>query len=173
MSCVVGLVKGKKVWMGCDSFATTNTGERRPICTEKILKNGKYLIGFIGSVRGGQLLDPHFFKPPKNILDFPKKIMNIYHEHGSLFITENQISNQECNTLIAYKGGYLYEMMTDFQIDRVDGYTSVGSGSLFAFGSLHSTQDTDLTPEQRIIKALEAAACFDTATGPPFKVYSI
>jgi ATP-dependent protease HslVU (ClpYQ) peptidase subunit len=173
MSCVIAIVKDKKVWMGCDSFATTETGERRPIGNEKVFKNGKYLLGFIGSVRSGQLLDPHYFKPPANILDFPSKVIDVFKEFGALVTTQNQTFAQESNILIALKGGNLWELMTDFQLNPIQKYTSIGSGSLFAFGSLHTTQKLTMHPKDRILFALEAAAYFDTGTGPPFKVFSI
>lgn len=172
MSCVVGIVDKDKIWMGCDSFATTETGERRPITANKIFKNGKYLLGFIGSVRGGQLLSPHYFKPPSNILDFPARVIVLFQEQGCLTITDKSVYEQSCNILVGFEGN-LYEIMLDFQLNPVPQYTSIGSGSLFAFGSLHTTQGMELTPYERITKALEAAAFFDTASGPPFLVHSI
>ena len=63
--------------------------------------------------------------------------------------------------------------MSDFQLNPIPEYSTVGSGSIFAYGSLHTTQGMHMTPHDRIIKALEAAAFFDMGTGPPFKVYSI
>lgn len=173
MSCVVAIVHNKKVWMGCDSFATTETGERRPIGNEKVFRNGKYLIGFIGSVRCGQLLSPHYFKPPANILDFPTKVIDTFKIFGSLVTTQNQTIAQESNILVATKGGKLWELMTDFQLNPIEKYTSIGSGSLFAFGSLHTSEEFDMKPEERIIKSLKAGAFFDVSTGPPFKVFSI
>lgn len=173
MSCVVAIVQDKKVWMGCDSFATTETGERRPIDNEKVFRNGKYLLGFIGSVRSGQLLDPHYFKPPSNILDFPTKVIQVFKIFGSLVITPTQTLAQESNMLIATKGGKLWELMTDFQLNPISEYSTIGSGSIFAFGSLYTTQGSDMHPEDRIKIALESAAYFDTGTGPPFKVFSI
>jgi ATP-dependent protease HslVU (ClpYQ) peptidase subunit len=172
MSTVVAIKDKDKVWMGSDSFATTETGERRPIVANKILKNGKYLLGIIGSIRGSQLLSPHYFKPPSNILDFPLKVIDIFRDNGCLTITDTTVYEQACNILIGFKGN-LYELMVDFQLNEVPQYSAVGSGSLFAFGSLHSTQGTSLTPYERIMKALEASACFDTGTGPPFLVHSI
>lgn len=173
MSCVVALIHENKVWMGCDSFATTETGERRPIGNEKVFRNGKYLLGFIGSVRCGQLLHPHYFKPPSNILDFPTKVIELFKIFGSLVVTPTQTVAQESNMVIAVKGGKLWELMTDFQLNPIPEYTSIGSGSIFAFGSLHTTNNLYMHPQDRIKYALEAAACFDTGTGPPFKVFSI
>jgi ATP-dependent protease HslVU (ClpYQ) peptidase subunit len=173
MSTVVAIKDVNKVWMGCDSFATTENGERRPIGNEKVFRNAKYLIGFIGSVRSGQLLNPHYFKPPTNILDFPTKVIGLLKIFGALATTETQTLQQESNMVIATKGGNLWELLTDFQLNPIPEYTTIGSGSVFAFGSLYTTQDTDMHPEDRIIKALEAAAYFDVSTGPPFKVHSI
>jgi len=173
MSTVIAIKDKNKVWMGCDSFATTDNGERRPIGNEKVFRNAKYLIGFIGSVRSGQLLDPHYFKPPVNVLDFTTKVIVLFKTFGALVTTDTQVLQQESNMVIATKGGNLWEILTDFQLNPIPEYTSIGSGSLFAFGSLYTSQGTGMSPADRIMKALEAAAYFDVSTGPPFKVHSI
>jgi len=68
MSCVIGLVDNEgQIWMGSDNFATTDKGEIRPIKVQKIFRNGKYLFGYTGSVRGGQILTSKHFTPPKDI----------------------------------------------------------------------------------------------------------
>ena len=71
MSCVVGLVDNGSVWIGADGIATTDDGEKRPIKARKIIRNRDYLFGYTGSVRTGQVIDPYYFKPPKNIFDLP------------------------------------------------------------------------------------------------------
>ncbi len=63
--------------------------------------------------------------------------------------------------------------MTDFQLNEIKKYTAIWSGSLFAFGSLHSTENLKIPPQERILLALEAAANFDVSTGPPFNIFSI
>ena len=89
MSTVVGIIDDGKVWMGADSFATTSDGERRRIICNKIFLNSPYLIGYIGSVRIGQMLNPHYFQAPENIMDLPDAIYNQLKEKEFLWIENN------------------------------------------------------------------------------------
>jgi ATP-dependent protease HslVU (ClpYQ) peptidase subunit len=169
MSTVVAIVENKKVYMGADSLASTEEGDVRPIKCTKIFRNGPYLIGFIGSVRGGQILYPEFFKPPKKISEMPDAIIAQSEEKGCLIISEQSTKLHACNYLIGFKGK-LYEILVDFQMTEIESYTSVGSGSYYAFGSLHTTESMkdDFTPPMRMELALEAAEAFSTGTRRPF-----
>lgn len=171
MSTVIGIVQDGKVFMGADSYATTEDGVKRNLNRiKKMFTNGRYLIGFIGSVRVGQALMPHVFKPPKNILDFPDAMIAQMERKGCLGTEqETQTYMQQSNFLIATPEGELYEILADFQINDIDDYTAIGSGSHFAYGSLYTTRQMK-DPKKRIKIALETAAFFDTSTGPPFVI---
>ncbi len=168
MSTVIGIVDNGKVWMGADSFATTMDGQRRRIICRKIFVNGPYLIGFIGSVRTGQVLKPEYFTPPADVMDFPDAMFDQYKNKGCLAINaENQIPIQEGNFLIATPDGKLFEILLDFQMNEIEDYTSIGSGSSFALGSLYTTRNL-INHKKRILVALGAASLYDMSTGPPF-----
>jgi hypothetical protein len=67
-------------------------------------------------------------------------------EKGCLSIdNEYQTYVHKYNYLVGYENK-LYEILVDFQINEITDYTAVGSGSSYAFGSLHTTRN----PEQRI-----------------------
>jgi len=168
MSTVIGIVDNGKVWMGADSYATTSSGERRRIICEKMFMNGSYLIAFIGSVRSGQVLKPHSFKAPENIYDFPDKMVEQFKQKGCLSISsESQTSVQEANFLIATPTGKLFEVLLDFQMNEIEDFTAIGSGSPFALGSLYTTRKWK-DHKRRILDAFEAAAVYDMSTGPPY-----
>lgn len=169
MSTVVGIVEDGKVYIGADSLASTEDGDARPMKCKKIFKNGPYLFGFIGSVRGGQVLYPHYFKPPKDIMDLPDAIIEQLTQKGCLAVGEQQQSLQACNFLIGYKKK-LYEILIDFQLTEIESYSAIGSGSYYAFGSLHTTEKMkeEFTPLMRMELALEAAEEFSTGTRRPF-----
>lgn len=170
MSTVIGVVDNGKVWMGADSFATTGDGERRRIKCEKIFTNGLFLIGFIGSVRCGQVLSPEYFTPPEEVMGFPDAIIAQFTEKGCLATNpETQTSLQESNFLIGTPNGRLFEILADFQMNQIVDHTAVGSGSNFALGSLYTTRRWS-DHRKRIKVALEAAALYDTSTGPPFVI---
>jgi len=169
MSTVIGIVENGEVYIGADSLASTEDGDVRPMKCKKIFKNGPYLFGFIGSVRGGQVLYPDYFEPPENIMEMPDAIIKQLSEKGCLIMSEQQQSLQACNFLIGYKGK-LYEILVDFQLTEIENYTAIGSGSCYAFGSLHTTEKMkdDFTPLMRLELALEAAEEFSTSTRRPF-----
>ena len=175
MSCVVGLIDKGKVWMGADGIATTDEGEKRPIKTVKLISNGPYLFGFSGKVRPGQLLQPHYFDPPPNILDLPDALIELYGEKGCLITTDEQTSVILNNILIGYKRK-IYEILLDFQLNEViGGFTAIGAGCLFAFGSLHTSFKLapDMDPKERIKLALETASEYLTSCGPPYEIRSM
>lgn len=169
MSTIIGIVENGKVWIGADSRASTEDGDIRLVKCKKIFRNSNYLFAFIGSVRGGQILYPHYFEPPEDVWDLPDAIRNQCEKKGCLAITEQQITATICNYLIGHKGK-LYEILIDFQMTEIPEYASVGSGSYYALGSLHTTNNmkNDFKPKVRIKLALEAAATFSGGTGKPF-----
>lgn len=172
MSCVIGLVNKTGVWLGADGIGTTEDGQRRPGILNKIIRNGLYLIGFAGSIRGGQLTNPYYFKPPRNILDFPNFLIDLFQKSGCLEKTSEGASIHSCNFIIGYKKK-LYEILADFQLNEISEYSAIGSGAPFAYGSLYETSSTNLKPEERLIRALKAAESFDRATGEPFEVHKL
>jgi ATP-dependent protease HslVU (ClpYQ) peptidase subunit len=169
MSTVVGIVEEGEVFIGADSLASTEEGDARPMKCSKIFRNGPYLFGFIGSVRGGQILYPNYFKAPKEIMDLPDAIMTQCTEKGCSITSEQGTYLHACNFLIGYKGK-LYEILVDYQMNEISSYSAIGGGSSYAFGSLHTTQKLkdEFVPRMRIQLALEAAEEFSTSTRRPF-----
>jgi len=173
MSTVIGIKKGKNVWIGSDGRGTTNDGYVRPVECIKVFRNGPYLIGFIGTVRGGQILMEPFYDPPENVDDFPDDLREYLADKGCLAIEEDHTQTQTCNFLIGFEG-HLYEILSDFHMARVDEYTAIGSGSYFAFGSLYTSERRGLKdPVKRIQLALETAAFFDISSAAPFRIHKL
>jgi ATP-dependent protease HslVU (ClpYQ) peptidase subunit len=132
--------------------------------------NGPYLIAFIGSVRSGQVLKPEYFEVPESVYDFPDKMVEQFKKKGCLAISsESQVSVQEANFLIATPNGKLFEVLVDFQINEIEDFTAIGSGSPFALGSLYTTRDWG-DHKRRIMTALKVAATYDMSTGPPYTI---
>jgi len=169
MSCVVGLLKSGKLYMGSDGRATTDEGEKRPIVATKLFWNNEFLIGFAGSVRTGQLLKPEYFKVPDSISDLPDSIIQHLGSKGSLATSDDQLAMQNCNVLIGFEGK-LYEILSDFQLNEVYGdFLAVGSGSSYAMGSLYTSKRVK-SGEKRVLTALKTASYFDSACGPPYTI---
>jgi ATP-dependent protease HslVU (ClpYQ) peptidase subunit len=175
MSTVVGIIEDKKIWIGCDSQATSQQGEIRPIICDKVFRNGDFLIGYVGSVRSGQILRPELFPLDStsiaSVLHLPDYIRLHFETYGCLSRDDDQSQMTTSNFLIASKDG-LFEILADYQINEVPKYTAIGSGSNFAFGSLFTTHEMNkFTPVERIEYALNAAARFDASSSGPFKIY--
>jgi ATP-dependent protease HslVU (ClpYQ) peptidase subunit len=164
MSCVAALKQNGKVYVAADSLSSTED----KVCyrkDKKMFKNGKYLIGFCGSIRTGQILQRRFWKPPTDIYAVPDSMMNLLEKKGCMSITEEGHKNCGCNFIFATKGE-IYEILVDFQlVEPIDDYTAIGSGADFALGSLYSTKGTNLKPEERLKLAIEAASYFSTSVG--------
>jgi len=168
MSTVVGIVDKEKVWMGSDSYATMESGERRRIICKKMFVNAHYLIGYVGSVRVGQVLTSKHFKPPKNVFEFPDYLIEQFKMKGCLGIDSNdQTFINGSNFLIATPNGKLFEILIDFQMNEIKDFTAIGSGSTFALGSLYTTRRKK-DHKKRIMTALKVAAVYDIQSGPPF-----
>ena len=175
MSTVVGLKTNEGVWIGADSRASTDEGEVRPFVAEKVFYNGDYLVGFIGSVRGGQIVRPEYFKPPKNVNDWPDALIAQYEKKGCLANSEQNTSLMLCNFIIADKRtSKMYEILVDFQMNEIEWYTCIGSGSYYAFGSFFTTEELNIKDGyNRVEVALKTASKFDSATGGPLKIMKL
>jgi len=171
MSCVIGLVHKKNVYLAADGVATTDELELRPIDSIKIFRKGPFILGYAGSVRTGQIINYGDYDLPETIWGWADIIREQITEKGAMITSDGQTEMQGANFIIGYKKK-LYEVLSDFQVNPVNsiGYTAIGSGSGFAVGSLFTSADGDFTPEQRLYLALEAAAQFSGACGPPYKI---
>jgi ATP-dependent protease HslVU (ClpYQ) peptidase subunit len=170
MSCIVGLKHNGNIYIGGDGRATSNEGEIRPIICNKVFFNNDYLIGFCGSVRSGQLLYPHNFTPPKEILDWPKEMRDHYNDNGALLRDEETGDIHGANVLIAKKGK-LFEILVDFQMSEIVEFTAIGSGSPFAFGALEILKFVKgIKPENKVLKALQVSSKYCSQVGPPYEV---
>ncbi|MHA1817327.1 MAG: hypothetical protein ACTSX1_15100 [Candidatus Heimdallarchaeaceae archaeon] len=173
MSCVVGLIYDQAIYMGSDGIATTDEGEKRPIKATKLFKNGKYLMGFSGSVRAGQVIFARDFKPPEDIYKLPDEMREHMSNRGTLMIGESQVQMFNGNFLIGFESK-LYEILMDFQLNETLGnYTAIGSGAAYALGSLYSTKGMMISPRARVEMALEAACEYDMSCGKPLIVEMI
>lgn len=170
MSTIVGLKDGKNVWIGSDGKVTLTNDSVRPYNMKKFFKNGKCVIGHVGSVRGGQILMPEYgFEPPQDIYQMADAIRLQCTALGCITMADDGSQQTSCNYLVIYKKG-LYEILSNFQLNIVENYTSIGAGSFFAIASLFTTEKMNIQPKDRIQLALEAASNFDVSTGPPFYI---
>lgn len=167
MTCIAAVQHRGKVWMGGDSAGTSMNFNQVSRGDKKVFINGKFIIGFSGSFRMGQLL-AHKLEIPNqasgksdmaflidDFMNSVKKALNI----GE--------ADLEPYFLFGYKGK-LYEVQGDFQVGIPrSGYAAIGSGGDLAMGALHASQHVR-NPERRILSALEAAEAGNAAVRSPF-----
>jgi len=171
MTCIIGFKSNGVIYMAADSAATSDDGDVRPIVAEKIIRNGEYLIGFAGSIRAGQIASSKWFSdPPDNIEEFVESLRLLMEELGCLVTTEVSTSMSQSCFLIAHKGE-LYEILMDFAVNKVEGdFTTIGSGAPYALAAMDAIQDQDLSPSEKLIKALTIATKYNVTVREPYVI---
>ena len=177
MTCIVGLLdkNSKRVFIGADSAGVA--GYKVTIRKdEKIFKNGDFIIGCTSSFRMIQLLRFSFSPPEigkKEIYqymctDFIEAIRNCF-RNGGYMQKEKAGADQGGLFLVGYKDR-LFMIGEDFQVgEAYEGLMAVGCGDEYALGSLFSSP-VEMSPEEKINKALSAAAYFSAGVSAPFIV---
>lgn len=180
MTCIVALVENGVVYMGADSLGSN--GHTKTVRKDKKLFKLKdtdsALLGFTSSYRMGQLLmyaSGLIDKRDEPNIDHEylvtKFIPNIIHLFENGGYNRNHSGEKKGWTfLLAYKDK-LYNIQSDYQVGESSlNYDACGSGEDHALGSLHSTEGLDLTPQERIVKALKAAQEFGVGVQAPFYI---
>lgn len=176
MTCIVGFLdkKNKKVVIGGDSagVAGLNITVRKD---PKVFQVGDFIIGCTSSFRMIQLLR-FSFKPPevskKDVYeymctDFIDAVRECFKEGG--FLQKYSDGDDKGGTfLVGYKDR-LFQIDGDFQVgESLNGFNAVGCGEDFALGALHANLKENMSPKNRVLKALEAAAFFSGGVCKPF-----
>ena len=184
MTCIVGLEQDGVVYIGGDSAGVEPWS--LSICgraDEKVFINetGEFIMGFCGSFRIGQLLRYALEVPDQPskkddmaymVTDFIDAVRNMQKEKGSLK-KENELEEHEASFLVGYNGK-LYVIEEDFQVGRpIENYASVGCGAQIALGAMYATRNSNMTPEERITLALQAATEYSAGVRPPFHILKL
>lgn len=179
MTAIVAVAEDGKVWMGGDS-AGTGSLSIQTRADPKVFINGDFIFGYTSSFRMGQLLE-HSFTPPTPYVGesgmaymvnrFVPAVKRCLSDGRYESTSEGQDYG---GTFITGHAGEIYEIGNDYQVARVtQSYAACGCGCDLALGSLHTTQEYQFTPEERIYAALEAAAEYSNSVRGPFHVISI
>lgn len=190
MTCIAGIVEGDKIWMGSDSAGVGDLDLRIRV-DDKIFIRDKFIFGYCGSFRMGQLLrfsmevpcnDVYLASEDKMIklkddyefmcTNFIEEVRTTFKEGGYSKIEHNEDTGGDF--LVGYNGN-LYSIESDFQVGMVkENYNSVGCGAPFALGALKIMEkNKKLKPEERILNSLEVAQEFSAGVRGPFKIISL
>jgi ATP-dependent protease HslVU (ClpYQ) peptidase subunit len=175
MTCIVGLVEDGHVWMGGDSLSSSGY-DKAIVTNPKVFHIMPwFMIGFTTSWRMGQLLQYRFAPPDPSQVDDPARYMvtdfvdavRDCFRQGGLLHKEHDVETGG-QFLVGFRQR-LYCISNDFQVaSTLREFDAVGAGSAYALGSLHETEHHP--PQERIARALEAAARFSVYVAPPFTV---
>jgi len=179
MTCIVGLLDGSRVILGGDTCGSD--GFMYESCDHsKVFKVDKFVLGGTTSFRMLDLLE-HSLKIP---YVKPEDESNMDKFMRTSFVTavrsclkdggfaETKNGAEAGGTfLIGYKNK-LWRMQDDFSIINRNVYDSVGSGMYTAIGSLYTTNGIKMKPEDRVVKALEAAASLIASVKGPYNLIS-
>lgn len=179
MTCIVGLVDGKSVWLGGDRAATDGGLNRTLLKEPKIFAKGDVGFGVCGL--------PKVMDALKHGIELPKQAGG---DDKTFLVTELvpairdglvKLDAAGPNTspfgggsgiefegamLVAYRGR-LYQLQGNFQLVEGDEkFESVGSGSKLALGSFNATRKV-WSPKKRILEALDASTK-NAGCAPPF-----
>lgn len=180
MTCIVGLVHDGVTYIGGDSLGSNGytkvVREDKKVFKLKDTKNA--VLGFTSSYRMGQLLmyahglidgrDEPNINHEYLVTKFIPNVTRLFENGG--FSKNNSGEKYGGTFLLGYKDK-LFEISDDYQVGiSNNNYNACGSGANFALGSLYSTEGTELTPQQRIVKALQAAQEFSVSVQAPFYI---
>lgn len=177
MTCIIAMEHEEKVYMGCDSAASSGWNNR-PTVLPKVFQVGDFLIGYTSSFRMGQLLQYHLKVREREeessmrymVTGFVPAMRECLKEGGYAKVENNQ---EEIGFFLVGYQGRVYTIADDMQVNRYqDGMSAVGCGANYALATLATLQDMDekLDPEKAIMKSLEIAGRFSNGVSGPYTV---
>lgn len=174
MTVIVGLETADKAYIGGDS-AVSIDNRVEIYRTPKIHRVGAFIIGGCGYSRTSQLirkLNVRAREVGESTDDF--LIDGFAYAVRQRLESEKNLAQgghyeaQHNSFLVIYESK-LYTLYSDFAIIRTQrGYDAIGSGGEFALGALSQLIDSDVSPIEKIRKAMLAAAMFTPSVAPPF-----
>lgn len=180
MTCIVGLIHNGITYIGGDSLGSNGFSKTvrkdKKVFHLKDTKNA--VLGYTSSYRMGQLLmygtglidsrDEPNIDHEYLVTKFIPNIIKLFEDGG--YSRNNSGEKRGGSFLLGYKDK-LYKIESDFQVgESVDKYDACGSGKDFALGSLKTTEKSNLSPEDRIRMALQAASKFSVGVAPPYYI---
>jgi len=183
MTCIIGFTDKENgiTYLGGDSCAsggfTKSTINQKKIFKLKDTNNA--ILGFSGNVRDLNLLqyatgfidnrdEPNIDEEYMVTKFVPNLIKTM--DNGSRCYTSNGQKDMNSYFLLAYKDK-LWEIESNYSVLSItDNYNAIGSGCYHALGSMETTEGLNMSPTDRIHKALQVASKFVPSVAPPFYI---
>jgi len=182
MTCVIGIIDKERgvSWIGADSLGS-NGVVKQIESTSKIFTNhsSKILIGGTSSYRhlnllqyADNLFDEISFGKENEINHkfMVKKFIPRVIEMFNKGIASEEEENRGGNFIVVTPQR-LFEVQEDYSVlEPENGICAVGCGEEVAMGSLLTTENMNIVPEERIAMALKAAEQYCTGVQRPFHI---
>lgn len=180
MTCIVGVIEKKKVWVGSDSAASDGWHQTAIKQPKVFLLQNKFLIGYTTSFRMGQILQ-YSFKPPIHKLGvsiqkyminhFVNSLRKCYSNYGFAKKEKEQDKGGEC--LVGYKG-HLFRIQDDYSIlESLYDYDSTGSGYMVSLGALYTLSKEHQLGKKDVEIALSAASNHIATVSGPYTIKGV
>lgn len=178
MTCIIGLIKNKKVYIGGDSAGVGGNDVTLRKDT-KVFRTGKFIIGYTSSFRMGQLLrfKLKLTKQERGVSDYEYMCTTFIDsvrkclKNGGYTIVKDE-SERIGTFLVGYKNR-LYKIEGDLQVgESYENFNSVGCGEDYAKGALDIIlkYSKGYSAEKIIEKALTTVVKFSSGVRPPFNI---
>lgn len=170
MTCIAALVHNGTIHMASDSEASDDSS-CVTISTPKIAVNGDYIVGVSQSLRVLNILHNTSLPPVPSLsnlysfmsVEFIQDIAETLENTPGVATREKM---EEGTEILIGTLGRIFLIGSDYSVhEATQPYMAIGSGSLAALGSLFSTED--LSPKNRVIKAVKASAEFSAGVRGP------
>jgi hypothetical protein len=181
MTCIVGAVDDKGVYIGGDSAAVTGHSIYNRSDT-KVFKKDDFIFGFTGSYRMGQLIRYKLsipkIKEDQDIdeylhCEFIDSLIECMKSNNFANDPDGQISG---GTFIFGFRGKLYTVYDDFQIaQNIENYSACGCGCEIALGCMFalSQGNPNVSVHLKIEMSLKAAARHSSDVVQPFHIVEL
>lgn len=177
MTCIVGLVDGKDVWIGGDS-AGVSGWDLTVRADHKVFNKGEFVFGFTSSFRMGQLIRYKFPVPEIKGDDLMEYMATSFIDalrqslkDGGYAKKENEVEHGG-NFLVGIKGR-LFQVFSDYQVGEPrDGMDACGCGDQIARGALYALSKINIaiSPQDKITLSLQAAERLSAGVRGPFVI---
>ncbi len=177
MTCIVGLIDNKNIYMGGDSAGVC--GSSMQVRSDpKVFIKGEFIMGFTSSFRMGELLQYNLILPTHHAgVDTYEYMVTSFVDAVRECLKKGGYARKENDTesggkfLIGYDGR-IFCIESDYQVgETINHYNSCGCGSDIALGAMYVSEG--ISPKDRILKALEAAEQFSSGVRSPFRILKL
>jgi ATP-dependent protease HslVU (ClpYQ) peptidase subunit len=172
MTCILGLKRDGKVYMGSDSRYLDGWHIHRSP-NPKIFRVGNMLIGTSGSNRVSDILQYNLIVEEEDMWpDNPAEYVarEVIPEMQACLKEHDGMEGMKDSAIMVAYQGCLFIIGEDFSLSEIESYEAIGAGAKYALGYIYAMHKTAFLPRELIEKALECAAYFSASCAGPWVV---